>query len=64
MASTRLRNERHKCQLGYPRDGEIRRCDECGRLFIGRTPGNPNYDRWAPLTRLGAWLRGIRRPAP
>ena len=59
MSSTRLRDPKHVCHLGYPEEGEIRRCDDCHRTWLGRRPPNPDYHRWVALTWLGRKLRRL-----
>jgi len=60
VSTTRLRNPAHRCRLNGGEHGEIRRCDQCGRLWRYVHPGNPDFAGWRRMTRLNAWLRGVR----
>lgn len=59
MTTTTLRDPDHRCDLPSPRHGQVIRCDECGRTWLGQLPPNPNYWRWVRLTWLGRKLRRL-----
>lgn len=59
MSVTRMRQPDHRCELSMPGEGEVVRCDECGRWWLGHNPPNPDYIRWTRLTWLGRWVRGL-----
>lgn len=50
----------HRCPLPgvYGRHGVIVQC-ECGQAWRSVAPGNPAYEKWRRVSKLGLKLRGL-----
>jgi len=60
VATSVVQTGRHSCDLPFVSDyepGTVVECDDCGRQWKNKQPGNPEYARWSRT-----WFRRGRDP--